>query len=260
MIRGDRFLGGDSVPGRTAPKDYYLTNMNYAIMTSNDLTTRVYDYFATSALGPVTMPEIIANFADDPELGEMDASRASRKLRRVLSSLDEVVKLGDRRGAAYVFDPDAAKEKVNSSKLEETILLHHLFNGGRYYPESLHQQLDEEFSQTKVGDALNDLLQAGALRFEYPETVLDWEFWSYSGFLPRGTTSFTHTGTAKTAMVKLEHLLSEYAEKGESLPGTSIPAPNKPTRSMAIEAALVFTVNSLSRHQNRFLQHESNKT
>ena len=220
-------------------------------MTNNDLSTRVYDYFATSALGPVTMPEIIANFVDDPELGEMDASRASRKLRRVLSSLDEVVKLGDRRGAAYVFDPDAAKEKVNASKLEETILLHHLFNGGRYSPESLHQQLDEEFSQTKVGDALNHLLQAGALRFEYPETVLDWEFWSYSGFLPRDTTSFTHTGTAKTAMDKLEHLLSKYAENRELLPGTFIPAPNKPTRSMAIEVALVFTTTTLDAYSRQ---------
>ena len=229
-------------------------------MTANNLATRLHNYFSTSEMGPVPMSVIIAQFRDDPELDGMDTSRASRKLRKVLAGLDDIVKIGDKRGAAYVFDPDVAKEKVNASKLEETILLHHLFNGGRFSPESLHQQLDEEFDHKKVGDALNDLLQAEALRFEHPETVLDWKFWSYSGFLPRGTTSFTHTGTAKTAMVKLEHLLSEYAEKGEPLPGTSIPAPNKPTRSMAIEAALVFTVTSLSRHQNLFLQHESNKT
>ena len=227
-------------------------------MSANNLATRLHNYFSTSEMGPVPMSVIIAQFRDDPELDGMDTSRASRKLRRVLSGLDDIVKIGDKRGAAYVFDPTKAHEKSMGSHIEETILLHHLFNGGRYTTDNLIEKLNQDFpKKDAVNKGLNNLLQARALKLEPPETVLDSGFWNYSGLLPRGTTSFSHTGTARRSMEQLEELLSIYGKEGKSLPGTFIPAPTNPSRSMAIETALVFTVTCLKSHLNEFLQSKS---
>ncbi|SVC49059.1 uncharacterized protein METZ01_LOCUS301913 [marine metagenome] len=228
-------------------------------MTSNDLATDVHNYLANEDTGTVSMLEILAALGDHPELAGMNTARAARKLRRVLAGLDDIVKLGAKRGAAYVYDPDAATERSRAYRIEEKILLHHLYGGGRSTPESLYGVLTEEFpdADAAINEGLDNLLQAGALVFRPPETVLGSEFWFYSGLLPRGNTSFTHTGTAGHSMEKLTELLTLYARDQRPLPGTSIPAPTVPSRSMAIEAAVVFTVVSLKRDLQELNSSES---
>ena len=222
-------------------------------MTANNLATRLHNYFSTSEMGPVPMSVIIAQFRDDPALVGMDTASASRKLRRVLSVLDDIVKLGDKRGAAYVYDPVRSSRNIQANEIALRILQHHVFNGGRYSTERLYDNLiDDITKKEEVNRELNNLLQAGALIFDPPETVLNSGYWTYSGN-HRATTSFSHTGTTQRSMEPLEKLLSEYSNRGESLPGTSIPAPTNPSRSMAIEAAIVFTVAILKNPPNSFL-------
>jgi len=216
-------------------------------MTSNDLATDVHNYLADENTGTVSMSEIQAAtiLADHPELAGMNAARAARKLRRVLAGFDDIVKLGAKRGAVYVYDPDDAADKSRASRVEERILMRHLYGGGRCSTESLFEDLTGEFPKAAVDEGLHRLLRGEALMFDHPDTILSPGFWTHSGLLPRGSTSFTHAGTTRDSMEMLTELLTEYARDDKPLPGVSIPAPNAPSRSTAIEVAIIFTVASL---------------
>ena len=208
------------------------------------------------------MEEIYPALHDDYELAEMDQARGMRKLRAILNSSPSIAKIGVKRGAAYVYHPDYASEVETIGLIEDEVILLHLRNKGKLdnyvpYEKLVVTQPDDPigFTEDDISIALNNLVREGILWTSKKETKLTEAFWTRSGSSNRISTSFTHsaaTGWLMDDLVKeLERLFDVLTKKTEKktafLPNSSIPIPERPSRSTAIEAAVAFATLELSK-------------
>jgi len=213
---------------------------------TEELTVEELEDYLKKGLAP--MKQIHQYFQGDPALDGMDQARAMRKIRSILNSSSSIVKMGDKRGAVYVYDPDFAVDVETTGLVENKVIHLHLKNGGILgLNDEPYTELENDYSEEAVNNALNSLLSQRILEMTRTETKLTVGFWEHSGNMNRVSTSFTHStviGWHIEELVKQLEQLND--EEKKNFPGTKIPVPIRPSRSTAIEAAVTLAVHHLS--------------
>ena len=198
---------------------------------------------------PLTMKRIHQSLDGHPALDGMDQARAMRKIRNTMNSSSTIVKVGEKRGTVYAFDPEHAKDMEVRGQIENKIIKIHLKAGGALATDDEHySELDDEYKKRRVNDALDALIDRGILRMTRTETSLTERVWDISGTTNRSSSSFTHTGATGLIIDELiENLVTLNKERVPFIPDSMIPVPQRPSRSAAIEAAVAYTAYSLGK-------------
>ena len=201
---------------------------------------------------PLTMKRIHQSLDGHPALDGMDQARAMRKIRNTMNSSSTIVKVGEKRGTVYAFDPNRAKDMEVRGQIENEIIKIHLKAGGALATDDEHySELDDEYKKRRVNDALDALIDRGILRMTRTETSLTERVWDISGTTNRFSSSFTHSAAIGSLIDELIEKLESLNKEGEAfLPDSGIPGipvPQRPSRSAAIEAAVAYTAYSLGK-------------
>lgn len=198
--------------------------------------------------GPSSMKQMYQIYHMEPALDGMDQARAMRKIRSILNSSSSIVKRGDKRGAVYEYSPGDAGDVETTGMVENEIIHLHLKNKGTF---SLHskafKKLEEKYDINATTNALNNLLNQRILEIQPPDmTILTNRFWEHSSAIHRTSTSFTHSAAIGSRIKDLVKQLQDFNNGGKNtLPGTDIPLPEQPSRSTAIEVAVVLAARFL---------------
>jgi hypothetical protein len=214
---------------------------------TEELTVEEIEYILRD--NPLTMKRIHQSLDGHPALDGMDQARAMRKIRNIMNSSSTIMKVGEKRGTVYAFDPYRAKDMETRGQIEIEIIKIHLKAGGVLATDDEHySELDDEYETGRVNDALDALIDRGILRMTRTETSLTERVWDISGTTNRSSSSFTHTGATGLIIEELiEKLKSLNKQGGTFLPNSGIPVPQRPSRSAAIEAAVAYTAYSLGK-------------
>ena len=231
-----------------------MTTIHESIMTDKYTIALQVELENYLKKGPSSMKQIYQIYHMEPALDGMDQARAMRKIRSILNSSSSIVKRGDKRGTVYEYNPgDAGIEELTG--LVENELIHlHLKNGGTFrLVEQLqdfnngeaYNELKEDNRKEATANALNNLLNQRILEIDPPnQTKLTNRFWEHSSAIHRTSTSFTHSTAIGSQIEDLVEQLQYYNNGGENtLPTTNIPLPIQPSRSTAIEVAVVLATH-----------------
>ena len=213
-------------------------------MTEELTVEEIEDYLRT---GPYSMKQIHQGLQNHPALERMDQARAMRKIRNTMNSSKHIFRLGEKRGAVYLFDPEHAKALEVRGQIENEIIKIHLKLGGTLKTDDEHySKLDDVYDSGRVNDALDALIDRGILRMTRTETSLTERVWDISGTTNRLSSSFTHTLATGLIIEELIEKLENLKEKGVPfIADSGIPVPQRPSRSAAIEAAVAYTTHKL---------------
>jgi len=198
---------------------------------------------------PLTMKRIHQSLDGHPALDGMNQARAMRKIRNTMNSSSTIVKVGEKRGTVYAFDPEHAKDMEVRGQIENEIIKFHLKAGGALATDDeRYSELDDKYKDRRVNDALDALIDREIVRITRTETSLTERVWDISGTTNRFSSSFTHSAAIGSLIDELiEKLESLHAHEEAFLPDSGIPVPQRPSRSAAIEAAVAYTAYSLGK-------------
>ena len=222
-----------------------MTLVTNSVMTEELFEKELENYLKK---GPAPMKQIHQDHQYNPALDGMDHARAMRKIRSILNSSSSIVKRGDKRGAIYEYNPDDAGDMETTGMVENKLIHLHLKNRGifRLHGEAFNK-FEKKYTKEAVTNALNNLLNQRILEIQPPDlTKLTNRFWEHSSAIHRTSTSFTHSAATGSRIEDLVKQLPHFNNGGENtLPGTDIPLPVQPSRSTAIEVAVVLAAHLL---------------